>query len=133
MSVQNKTVIYPLCSIYKGDVLSNTSRISYPREIVIGKVGDDIIYKKHGKGVFTKKGDFYYVGQFKNDRKHGKGVITYQNNSRYYGDWVNDRPYGRGEITWPNGIEYEGEVKANMANPTKELACLLYTSPSPRD
>ena len=119
MSVQNKTVIYPLCSIYKGDVLS---RISYPREIVIGKVGDDIIYKKHGKGVFTKKGDFYYVGQFKNDRKHGKGVITYQNNSRYYGDWVNDRPYGRGEITWPNGIEYEGEVKANMANPTKELA-----------
>ena len=123
MSVQNKTVIYPLCSIYKGDVLSNTSRISYSREIVIGKVGDDIIYQKHGKGVFTKKGDFYYIGQFKNDRKHGKGVITYQNNSRYSGDWINDRPYGRGEITWPDGTEYKGEVtEDDQGNPTMELA-----------
>ena len=122
-TIQNKTVIYPLCKIYKGDVISDHDTISERRrDIVAGKVGDDIIYKKHGKGIFTKAGDFYYVGEFLNDKKWGKGVITYENNSRYSGDWVNDRPGGRGEITWPNGIEYEGEVKANMGNPTKELA-----------
>lgn len=125
-NVQKKTVIYPFCKIYKGDVISNSSITSHlsqsTREIVRGIVDDDVIYKRHGHGIFTKEGDFYYNGQFRHNKKHGKGYIIYENNSRYSGDWVNDRPYGRGEIIWPNGIEYEGEVKANTGNPTKDLA-----------
>ena len=124
--IQNKTVIYPMCKIYKGDVISSSSLTSHinqvSREIVAGKVDGDIIYEKHGKGIFTKKGDFYYKGEFRHNKKHGKGSIIYENNSKYSGDWINDRPYGRGEIIWSNGIEYEGEVKANTANPTMVLA-----------
>lgn len=123
MSIQKKTVIYPLCKIYKGDVISyDTSVNTRNREIVSGKDGGVIKYKKHGKGIFTKRGDFYYVGDFRDDVRHGKGEIIYNDNSRYSGDWLNDRPYGTGEIFWADGTEYIGEVKGAPANPTTELA-----------
>ena len=87
MSVQNKTVIYPLCTIYKGDVLSNTSRISYSREIVIGKVGDDIIYKKHGKGIHYDGDGRTYEGHWKNGKKHGYGILKIVDSGNYEGQW----------------------------------------------
>jgi len=75
---------------------------------------------KHGKGMMRWTQEYYYFGDWKNDKRNGKGV---ENNSSfvYEGGWLDNECHGRGAISYhltdstPDDliVTYDGEWKHN--------------------
>ena len=60
------------------------------------------------------------------------GTQEYGDGGAYEGEFLNGLPHGNGTYELPNGYRYVGEWFEGEINGQGE-ACLLYTSPSPRD
>ena len=115
-----KVIIYPGCSVYKGEVIVRDDDIVASRRKII-KITDDLDgkYIKHGKGELrVERGDrfIYFSGNFEHDKKNGSGTMIYPDSSSYKGNWKDDIPYGEGEIR-RGGNVYVGEITAHKDHP----------------
>ena len=51
-------------------------------------------FKKEGKGLFRKAGEYTYNGEYMNDKEHGFGKWTQENGSFFIGRWRNGTRIG---------------------------------------
>ena len=76
--------------------------------IYIGEYKDG---KRHGQGTFTYPDGDKYVGQFKDGNYYGQGTYTYISGAKYVGGWKDGKPHGQGTETYSSGEKYIGEFK----------------------
>jgi hypothetical protein len=81
--------------------------------IYIGEYKDG---KRHGQGTFTWADGTKYVGQYKDDKRHGQGTYTFADGRKYVGQYKDGKKHGEGTFTWADGDKYIGEFKDNKAN-----------------
>ena len=66
---------------------------------------------QNGQGTFIKKGEYQYVGQFKDGKFHGQGTVTFQDGMEYVGEFKNNKIEGQGTFTYPDGAKFSGQFK----------------------
>lgn len=76
--------------------------------------GNFIQGKKSGQGKLdyvnskTKETEWFYEGEWKEDKKHGFGTLEWKNGSKFQGFFKEDQRTGHGQMTWINGDFYDG-------------------------
>ena len=77
---------------------------------------DKIIYigeiknlKREGKGEEYCK-DYYYKGEFHNNKKHGWGILEFNDGQKYEGSFIENKIMGYGKYYWTNGHKYIGDL-----------------------
>jgi len=92
----------------------------------------------HGYGIYKKKNDYVYEGNFtygwregkgkckwvdgdvyegywKDDERHGKGTMKCKDDGTVYtGDFKNNKQHGKGKFIWQDGAKYEGELENDL-------------------
>ena len=53
---------------------------------------------QNGQGTFIKKGEYQYVGQFKDGKFHGQGTGTFPNGEKYVGEFKDGKRNGQVSI-----------------------------------
>jgi hypothetical protein len=66
-----------------------------------------------GKGRLNSPGNFYYLGQFKQNSMNGKGMVSLESGDIYDGIFVNSAFEGEGTYTYKNGETMIGTFKSN--------------------
>lgn len=67
--------------------------------------------KKHGNGKCVFKNRRVYEGQFFEDKYHGQGVLRYEYFGTYKGEFANGFKHGQGTEEFKNGSYYTGSFK----------------------
>ena len=65
--------------------------------------------KREGKGEENCK-DYYYKGEFHNDKKHGWGILEFNDGQKYEGSFIENKIMGYGKYYWTNGHKYIGDL-----------------------
>ena len=99
----------------------------YEGEMSYGKV--------HGLGTLKFANGDSYKGYWKMNKREGEGILNTVDGYSYVGTFANNQLHGAVKVYDLDGGYFEGtwDKGINNAGGTYIQACLLYTSPSPRD
>ena len=91
--------------------------------------------QKEGLGTQVWLDGSKYEGNWMANMAHGEGRLIHANGDIYEGNWDSDKADGFGVYIHADGTVYRGQWidDKQTGEGTETWACLLYTSPSPRD
>ena len=84
-----------------------TIRRKGEKKVIVLKIVREIIQTKSTK----TKGDYIYIGEFKDGEGHGQGTFTYPDGDKYVGQFKDAKLNGQGTYTYISGAKYVGRFK----------------------
>ena len=64
--------------------------------------------KRHGKGIYEKKGQFKLTADYVDNKANGSGTVEFEGGFKYQGQLREGRQHGYGIATFPDGRTQEG-------------------------
>ena len=84
-----------------------TIRRKGEKKVIVLKIVREIIQTKSTK----TKGDYIYIGEYKDGKRHGQGTFTWADGTKYVGQYKDDKRHGQGTYTFVDGRIVKGIFK----------------------